>query len=74
MPKKIDKPFYIGAWDKVQRDGWNHKTLDEAVEHAKEMMEKQPDTTEIVIVQAVKIIRRKPTVEVTIEDVAVAEA
>jgi hypothetical protein len=70
--KNMNK-FYVGATHiansiKYGTNGqWTHKTLAEATEHAKKLMEEQ-DTDLTIIVKIVRIVKRsKPPI--TIEDV-----
>lgn len=51
--------FYVGSNSVMNKD-WGHPTLNKAIEHAKELMEKQ-NSDEIFIVKIVKVVRRKET-------------
>lgn len=65
-----DNKFYIGSNSIFTRGsgGWGHKTLDEAVAHAQQMLTDKKEADTVFIVEIVKVVRRKP-IDVNIEDV-----
>lgn len=65
-----ENKFYIGSNSIINRGtkGWGHPTVEEAVEHAQQLLSGQEAATECFIVEIVKVVRRKP-INVTVEDV-----
>ena len=64
---KVNK-FYVGARHIAEainagyNDDWTHETIEEAVRHGKEIMEREgSDTT--IIVQVIRVLKRKPPVK-----------
>jgi len=45
------------AWGK----DWPKKTLKEAVAHAKQLMEENADMDQVIVVQIVRVVKRKAT-------------
>ena len=59
--------FYISS-PSVFINNWGHPTLEEAIKHAQDMLQKRKDINDVAIVEVVRIVRRKP-IEVDIENV-----
>ena len=49
--------FYVGS--NRMSPNWAKATLKEAVEHAKQILEKSPQLDETFVVQIVRVVRRK---------------
>lgn len=51
--------FYVGH-PRIFRDNWGHPTIEEATQHAKDLLEDH-DRQETFIVQIVRVVTRRPT-------------
>jgi hypothetical protein len=65
MTKKGLNKFYVAA-EHISvnvaqgfNDNWTRPTLDSAIEHAKEILAKNPSREGVVIVQMIRIVRRR---------------
>ena len=54
-----DNRFYVGS-QRVFRQNWGHSTVEEAIQHGRELMDEQGED-EAFIVQIIRVLRRKPT-------------
>jgi hypothetical protein len=69
--------FYVGTnsvLDIKLREGryktWGHETLEQSLEHANRILEKNPDQEYCFIVEIIKVVRRKPVeLPIVVEDV-----
>lgn len=69
--------FYVGTnnvLDNKFREGtyktWGHSTLDEALEHANNILKQAPQQEYCFIVEIIKVVRRKPVeLPIVVEDV-----
>jgi hypothetical protein len=64
--KKVTNRFYV-AHSKINSDlhslspGWAKPTLEDAIEHARKLMEENHNTEECLIVEVIRVVRRKKT-------------
>lgn len=56
---KIKKRFYVGSVSTITNGDWTHRTIEEAIEHAKRLVEDSDE--EQYIVQVIRVVRRKST-------------
>lgn len=66
---KLEKPFYVASNSMIEDPrNWRKATVEEAIQHASRVMEKDKELDEVWIVKVVKVVRRIPP-PVTAEDV-----